>query len=144
MNCSIDLMKMLFDESGDAVRMNRRGYLYVTADWCKVTDLENASNKISNLGAGPLRVHSVSALYYQPASEEVFHDQPTGANPLMGSELIRKYFPYRRTRGGCIAYPSCGLVERPAVSMDSSDFSKTGYNPAHSSLLFYKACGVQS
>jgi hypothetical protein len=98
MNRSIDVMEVLFDESGNVVRMNRRGYLYVTTDQGKVTDLENASNEISNLGAGPLRVHSASTLYYQPASPKVFYAQPSGAHLLMGSELIRTYFPYLSER----------------------------------------------
>jgi glycine/D-amino acid oxidase-like deaminating enzyme len=98
MNCSIDLMEMLSDESGNVFRMNRRGYLYVTADQRKVTDLENVSNEISALGAGPTRVHSASELYYQPAPAEGFHHQPTGADLLIGSELIRKLFPYLTER----------------------------------------------
>src|SRR5512134_2445487 len=36
MNCSIDLMEILADENGNVFRMNRRGYLYVTADESKV------------------------------------------------------------------------------------------------------------
>jgi glycine/D-amino acid oxidase-like deaminating enzyme len=94
MNCSIDLMEILSDESGNVFRMNRRGYLYVTADERKAMDLENASREISDLGAGPLRVHSSSALYYQPPPAEGFHNQPTGADLLMGSETIQWYFPY--------------------------------------------------
>ena len=35
MNRSIDLMESLADESGNIFRMNRRGYLYVTADETK-------------------------------------------------------------------------------------------------------------
>lgn len=93
-NCSIDLMEMLADESGNVIRMNRRGYLYVTADENKVTDLESSAQRISGLGAGPTRVHSSSALYYQPSSPEGFHDQPTGADLLTGTDLIQKHFPY--------------------------------------------------
>lgn len=94
MNRSIDLMEILADESGNVFRMNRRGYLFVTADEHKVTELETASREISDLGAGPLRVHSSSALYYHPSPSEGFHDQPTGADLLIGTEQIRKYFPY--------------------------------------------------
>src|SRR5512147_1148085 len=60
MNCSIDLMEVLADESGDVFRMNRRGYLYVTAHESKAADLETAAHATSNLGAGPMRVHSSS------------------------------------------------------------------------------------
>jgi glycine/D-amino acid oxidase-like deaminating enzyme len=98
MNRSIDLMEVLADESGNVFRMNRRGYLFVTADEEKVANLKTSSQRTSDLGAGPLRIHSSSALYYQPSSTEGFHDQPTGADLLMGSELIRKYFPYLTER----------------------------------------------
>ena len=98
MNCSIDLMEAVADESGNVFRMNRRGYLYVTADEDKIVDLENASRGIAGLGAGPLRVHSSESLYYQPSPQEGFHDQPIGADLLIGCELIQKYFPYLTKR----------------------------------------------
>src|SRR5690242_4468672 len=94
MNHSIDLMELLADESGNVFRMNRRGYLYVTANESSVVDLETASRRTSSLGAGPMRFHSSSSLYYQPSPAEGFHGQPVGADLLIGSELIRKYFPY--------------------------------------------------
>jgi len=99
MNTSIDLMERLADESGNVFRMNRRGYLYVTANENRITDLEASSHIIASLGAGPMRVHSSSSsLYYQPASREEFHHQPTGADLLIGNELIHKYFPYLTER----------------------------------------------
>jgi hypothetical protein len=73
--------------------MNRRGYLYVTADESKVADLETSSRATSSLGAGPLRVYSSSALDYQPSHAEGFHNGPIGADLLIGNELIRTYFP---------------------------------------------------
>jgi sarcosine oxidase, subunit beta len=98
MNRSIDLIEALADESGNAFRMNRRGYLYVTAEEKGIANLETASKQISSLGAGPLRVHSSSSLYYQAIAQEGFHNQPTGADLLVGNELIRKYFPYLTKR----------------------------------------------
>jgi glycine/D-amino acid oxidase-like deaminating enzyme len=94
MNRSIDLMEVLSEESGNVFRMNRRGYLYVTANESSVAVLEVASRRISDLGAGPIRVHSSSTLYYQPSPAEGFHDQAPGADLLIGNELIHKYFPY--------------------------------------------------
>lgn len=94
MNRSIDLMEALADESGNVFRMNRRGYLYVTANESDIQDLETASYRTSSLGAGPMRVHSSSSLYYLPSPAEDFHDQPTGADLLIGDKVIRKYFPY--------------------------------------------------
>jgi glycine/D-amino acid oxidase-like deaminating enzyme len=94
MNRSIDLMESLAEESGNIFRMNRRGYLYVTADQNKIADLESASHLTSNLGAGPLRIHSADTSGYQPAQPEGFQNSPTGADLLLGNELIRKHFPY--------------------------------------------------
>jgi glycine/D-amino acid oxidase-like deaminating enzyme len=94
MNRSIDLMESLAEESGNVFRMNRRGYLYVTADETKIAELENVARATSELGAGPLRVHSSDASAYQPFHPEGFWDSPVGADLLRGSELIKKHFPY--------------------------------------------------
>ena len=94
MNRSIDLMESLANESGNVFRMNRRGYLYLTADKNKIADLKSASLRTSELGAGPFRIHSSESSAYQPARLEGFQDSPTGADLLIGTELIREYFPY--------------------------------------------------
>lgn len=98
MKRSIDLMESLADESGNIFRMNRRGYLYVTAEESKIADLENASRVTSELGAGPLRLHSSDTSAYQPSQPDGFHDSPEGADLLLGNQLIRKYFPYLTER----------------------------------------------
>lgn len=94
MNRSIDLMEILADASGNAFHMNRRGYLYVVADPEKITGLQTASQRTSERGAGPLRVHTSVSSDYRPASPDGFHDSPIGADLLLGNELIRKHFPY--------------------------------------------------
>src|SRR5512147_1844754 len=94
MNRSIDLMEDLANESGNVFRMNRRGYLYITADETKIPALIERSKRTSNLGAGPLRVHTANQSSYRPAQPEGFADEPAGADLLLGSELIQKHFPY--------------------------------------------------
>lgn len=94
MNRSIDLMESLADESGNVFRMNRRGYLYVTADENRIEDLKSASFRTSSLGAGPMRVHASESSDYLPSHPEGFHDSLTGTDMLIGNELIRKFFPY--------------------------------------------------
>jgi glycine/D-amino acid oxidase-like deaminating enzyme len=94
MNRSIDLMESLAEESGNIFRMNRRGYLYVTADENKIADMENASRLTSSLGAGPLRIHSSEASTYLTSEPEGFHNSPAGADLLLSNGLIRKHFPY--------------------------------------------------
>ncbi len=97
-NRSIDLMEELAEESGNIFHMNRRGYLYVTADEGKVAEMQSASHRISGLGAGPMRVHSSEVSAYQPSHTEGFHDSPSGADLLLGTDLIRKHFPYLTER----------------------------------------------
>lgn len=94
MNRSIDLMEELANEKGNAFHMNRRGYLYVTADEKKIPDLKKRSSQISELGAGPVRIQTPDASTYQPVAPEGFVAQPDGADLLLGNELIRKHFPY--------------------------------------------------
>lgn len=94
LNRSIDLIEELADGSGNIFNMNRRGYLYVTADESQLTDLKRRSERISSLGAGPLRIHRPGASTYQPAPLDGFHDQPDGADLLLESALIQKHFPY--------------------------------------------------
>ena len=94
MNRSIDLMESLANESRNIFRMNRRGYLYLTSDEQKIWDLRAVSQRTANLGAGQLRIHSSESSTYQPVRPEGFEDSPTGADLLIGNDLIRKHFPY--------------------------------------------------
>jgi glycine/D-amino acid oxidase-like deaminating enzyme len=94
MDRSIDLLEKLADQSGNTFHLNRRGYLFVTADQDKIPDLTKRSQRISSLGAGPLRLHTTETDSYQIPPEQGFHDQPTGADLLLGPSLVHKYFPY--------------------------------------------------
>lgn len=94
MNRSIDLMEQLADESGNVFRMNRRGYLYCTADEKKIKEFKERSHQISDLGGGAVRLQSLSDDNYRPSTLEGFHDSPEGADLLLGSDLILKHFPY--------------------------------------------------
>jgi len=96
MNRSIDLMEELALESGNVFHLNRRGYLYCTGDPDKVTEMRLTAEAISNLGGGPLRVHTGNEepSGYVPAQAEGFAGQPTGADLLLDHRLIRAHFPY--------------------------------------------------
>lgn len=98
MNRSIDLMESLAGESDNIFRMNRRGYLYVTAEESKIADLQAASQKISSLGAGQLRIHTSESSDYLPSVPEGFHNSPDGADLFIGPELIHHHFPYLTDR----------------------------------------------
>ena len=94
MNRSIDILDSLADESRNAFHMNRRGYLYVTADPAKIPALRDRLMRTAGLGAGPARIHTQADSTYQPARPEGWRDEPPGADLLLGSGLIRKHFPY--------------------------------------------------
>jgi glycine/D-amino acid oxidase-like deaminating enzyme len=57
MNRSIDLLEAWADESGNAIQLNRRGYLFATADPAKLEDYLALSSAAEANGAGPLRIH---------------------------------------------------------------------------------------
>lgn len=96
MNRSIDTMEGLAEESGNIFRMNRRGYLYLTADPDKIPEFERAAREPSELGAGPLRVYRASSddPNYLPSPPEGYQNLPSGADLILDPTLIQKHFPY--------------------------------------------------
>ena len=57
MNRSIDLLEWYERESHGRLRLNRRGYLFATAEPSRITTLHALASEAQALGAGPLRVH---------------------------------------------------------------------------------------
>ena len=94
MNRSIDLLEELARESGNVFRMNRRGYLYASADPARIPTFVAAAEEAARLGAGAARVHAGAASDYRPASPEGYEDPLTGADVLTDPDLIRKHFSY--------------------------------------------------
>jgi glycine/D-amino acid oxidase-like deaminating enzyme len=94
MNRSIDLLEELARESGNVFRLNRRGYLYATADPARVPALVRAAEEAAALGAGPARVHTGAGNDYRPSPAEGFEGQPTGADVVTDRATIRRHFPY--------------------------------------------------
>lgn len=96
MNRSIDLLEVLAEESENRFQLNRRGYLYLTADPANLENFRRTAEEPSRLGAGPLRVHAGSEENpdYQPAQPEGYTGQPDGADLLLNPEQIQSHFPY--------------------------------------------------
>jgi glycine/D-amino acid oxidase-like deaminating enzyme len=95
MNRSIDLLEALADESGNTFQLNRRGYLYLTADPQRVKAFVEAAQQPSHLGAGELRVHrgQPDDPVYLPAAADGYHG-PDGADLFLEPALIHRAFPY--------------------------------------------------
>jgi glycine/D-amino acid oxidase-like deaminating enzyme len=96
MNASIDRLEELAVESGDAFHMNRRGYVWATADPARAAQLRREATDASALGAGPLRVHAGEPgdPRYEPAPAEGVDRESGGADLLLDPALIREHFPY--------------------------------------------------
>lgn len=94
MNRSIDLLEELARESGNVFRMNRRGYLFATADPARVPAFIAAADEAASLGAGAARLHATAASDYAPAHAEGFDDAPIGSDVITEPALIRRYFRY--------------------------------------------------
>ena len=92
MNRSIDLLEELARESGNVFRMNRRGYLFATADPARVPDFVRAAQEAAALGAGPLRMHDRPGSEYQAAPADGFEDLPIGCDVITDRALIRRHF----------------------------------------------------
>jgi glycine/D-amino acid oxidase-like deaminating enzyme len=94
MNRSIDLMEELARESGNVFLMNRRGYLFATAQPEQIGRYLHAADEAAAFGAGPVRVHRSPADTYQPAPATGYEGQPIGTDVITDASLIRRHFPY--------------------------------------------------
>ncbi len=90
MDRSIDLLEELAGENGNSFHMNRRGYVYLTADQNRIPLLQRDAWNISQLGAGPLRVEQP----YSPSPAGGYENQPCGADLVLDPALIRANFPF--------------------------------------------------
>ena len=82
MNRSIDLMEDLARESGNVFLMNRRGYLFATAQPEQVERYLRAAEEAAVLGVGPVRVHRSPGDDYRPAPAAGYEGQPTGTDVI--------------------------------------------------------------
>lgn len=94
MNRSIDLLEELARESGNAFRMNRRGYLFATADPAQVPAFVERARAAETRGVGPARIHRGGSSDYRPAPAEGFERQPTGVDVITDPALAHRHFPY--------------------------------------------------
>lgn len=124
MNRSIDILEELARESGNVFNLNRRGYLYATADPARIATFEQVAEEAAGLGAGPVRYHSgrPGQPAYQPAPAEGFEDQPTGADIILDQALIREQFPYLTEQAIAVVHARrCGWFSAQQLGMHLLD-----------------------
>jgi len=125
MNRSIDLLEALADESDNYFSLNRRGYIFLTADQSRVETFRETAESISALGAGPVRYHQSGHSTYQPSPAEGYRDSLDGADLLFGSDLIREHYPF--VTGDVLAalHPRrCGWLSAQQLGMYLLDQAK--------------------
>ncbi|MFN3929294.1 MAG: NAD(P)/FAD-dependent oxidoreductase [Thermoflexus sp.] len=100
MNRSIDLLEELARASGNEFHMNRRGYLYATADPARAEALMQAAEQAVSYGTGPVRRHQGSPADppYIPAPPTGFEGLPDGVDMFLDPDQIHRRFPYLSER----------------------------------------------
>lgn len=96
MERSIDRLDQLAAESGNAFHMNRRGYVFASADPAHAAEMAGRSDIVAGFGAGPFRRHTGSAgdPPYPVQSSVGFDRSLRGADLILDRRLIREEFPY--------------------------------------------------
>jgi glycine/D-amino acid oxidase-like deaminating enzyme len=120
MNRSIDILEDLARRSDNIFHLNRRGYLYVTADTRRIPDFKRAAEEAAQLGAGPVRTHTgqPSDPVYYPAPSHDFEDQPDGADVITDQALIRTIWPYLSEEAVAVVHPRrCGWFSAQQLGM---------------------------
>ncbi|HEU5113393.1 MAG TPA: FAD-dependent oxidoreductase, partial [Acidimicrobiia bacterium] len=93
MTRSIDLLERMAAESGNVFALNRRGYLFVTADEENFHRMVEDAHHTSTLGAGPIRLHP-GPIPYRNSPSDGYVGAPEGADILVGTEEVLDHFPY--------------------------------------------------
>ena len=91
-NRSIDLLEELAQETDNCFQMNRRGYVFLTADERQIPVMKESAAETSALGAGPIREHPGPTPYI-PSPSEGFEGLPTGVDLLLSPDLVHEQFP---------------------------------------------------
>lgn len=137
MNRSIDLMEALARATGNAFRMNRRGYLYVTADPARAEVLIRAAEQAAEYGAGPVRRHvgSPADPLYLPSPPEGWEGLPDGVDVFQDPVEIRRRFPYLSERAvAALHVRRCGWLSAYGLGMllfEQARARGVAFRPAH-------------
>jgi len=111
MNRSIDLLDEWAMETHNRFQLNRRGYLFATAEPERVPQFITAGEEAAALGAGPLRRHEGGGRdsAYAPSPPSGFEDQPDGSDLITDPALLREHFPYLAPDTVAVIHPRrCG------------------------------------
>ncbi len=122
---SIDLLEELAAECENAIRMNRRGYVFLTGDRRRIPGLEREAEAVSGLGGGTLRVHRDGESYVPSQPEglqpeglrpERLQPELTGADLVLDTETIGRLFPFLTDDTVAMMHVRrCGWMDVPSL-----------------------------
>jgi len=124
MDRSIDLIEEIARATDNRINLNRRGYLFATADPGKIPFLREMAQMAEARGGGPARFHDSAPSRYTPSPEHGFDFSLTGADVFTEPSLIRRYFPFlthdtvavaHARRAGWLSAQQLGAVMLEAV-----------------------------
>ena len=124
MNRSLDQIEAIARETDNRINMNRRGYVYATADAGKIPFLTEMAISAERRGGGATRFHDSPGSAYQPSPERGFDVPLTGADVITDASLIRRHFPFlspdtvalvHARRAGWLSAQQLGAVMLEAV-----------------------------
>jgi glycine/D-amino acid oxidase-like deaminating enzyme len=104
MNRSIDLIEEIARATDNRINLNRRGYLFATADKSKIDFLREMAQMAETRGGGPARFHDAASSVYTPAAAHGFDSALTGADVITDAGLIREHFPYLSAETVAVAH----------------------------------------
>jgi len=124
MNRSIDLIEGIARATGNRINLNRRGYVFATADAGKIPFLQDMARMAETRGGGLARFHDTPSSAYTPSPERGFDFPLSGADIVTDASLIRRHFPYlapgtiavaHARRAGWLSAQQLGMVMLEAV-----------------------------
>jgi sarcosine oxidase, subunit beta len=92
---SVGILEELADESGNAFRLSRHGYAFVTANADVRDRLRAQAQRLASFGAGTVREHP-GPQPYAPVNGEEWRGIPDGADLLLDPALVREHFDFVR------------------------------------------------
>lgn len=117
MNRSIDLLEALAETSGNYFNLNRRGYVFLTADGERAKVMADTAVAVSQFGIGPLRTHH-DAADYSPSPGEGYNLGLDGADLLLGPELIQTHYPFVNKQAQALLHARrCGWLSAQQLGM---------------------------
>ena len=104
MDRSLDLIEAIARATANRINLNRRGYVFASADASKTGFLQSMAQMAEARGAGAARFHDTASSVYTPSPEHGFDFPLTGADIVTSRDMIRRTWPYLSPETAVIAH----------------------------------------